>query len=88
MLCGSPIQSKWVPPNCRFEIDDAEDDWTYRPDDYFDFIHARNVSLGITDWPRLLSQAYRYVKFASQLPLSPPHRLYLGNGNQLTCRSV
>jgi hypothetical protein len=62
-LFDSPIQSKWVPPNCRFEIDDAEDDWTYRDDDYFDFIHARNISMGICDWPRLLSQSFRYDFF-------------------------
>ncbi|KAF8544002.1 S-adenosyl-L-methionine-dependent methyltransferase [Trichophaea hybrida] len=66
----SPIQSKWVPPNCRFEIDDAEDDWTYRTDDYFDFIHARNISLGITDWPRLLSQAYRCLKPGANIELA------------------
>jgi hypothetical protein len=25
-----PIQPPWVPPNCRFEIDDVEEDWTYK----------------------------------------------------------
>jgi precorrin-6B methylase 2 len=27
----SPIQPKWCPPNCKFEIDDAEQVWTYAP---------------------------------------------------------
>lgn len=26
----SPIQPDWVPPNCRFEVDDAELDFTFR----------------------------------------------------------
>ena len=25
----SPIQPKWVPPNVRFEVDDASLDWTF-----------------------------------------------------------
>lgn len=24
------VQPHWVPPNCHFEIDDAEEDWTFR----------------------------------------------------------
>ncbi|KAK3321903.1 methyltransferase type 12 [Apodospora peruviana] len=35
----SPIQPEYVPPNCRFEIDDAEDEWLYS--DPFDYIHLR-----------------------------------------------
>lgn len=30
-----------VPPNCRFEVDDAEDEWTYN--EPFDYIHARAI---------------------------------------------
>ncbi|KAH8661000.1 S-adenosyl-L-methionine-dependent methyltransferase, partial [Ilyonectria robusta] len=26
----SPIQPKWTPPNCFFEVDDYEEDWVYR----------------------------------------------------------
>ncbi|KAI5846699.1 S-adenosyl-L-methionine-dependent methyltransferase [Tricharina praecox] len=54
----SPIQPGWVPPNCRFELDDAELDWTFRPD-YFDFIHIRNLSQAVTKWEKVLSEAYR-----------------------------
>ena len=25
----SPIQPGWVPPNCKFEVDDMELDWSY-----------------------------------------------------------
>jgi ubiquinone/menaquinone biosynthesis C-methylase UbiE len=54
----SPIQPKWVPPNCRFVVDDAErSEWDWRPDS-FDLVHCRNLAQSICDWPRLLSQAY------------------------------
>lgn len=26
----SPIQPSWIPPNCRFEVDDMELPWTFR----------------------------------------------------------
>jgi len=35
----SPIQPSYVPPNCKFEVDDAEDTWTYTQP--FDYIHGR-----------------------------------------------
>lgn len=56
----SPIQPTWVPPNVKFEVDDAELDWTYRDD--FDYIHVRWMAAGIKDWPRLLQQAYQHLK--------------------------
>jgi ubiquinone/menaquinone biosynthesis C-methylase UbiE len=53
----SPIQPSMVPPNCRFEIDDARDEWTY-PNDYFDFVHIRSLFGSIGDWNELYKQAY------------------------------
>ena len=58
----SPIQPNWVPPNCKFYIDDAEADWNYSTDEYFDFIHARGLCGGIADWTRFYSQAYQNLK--------------------------
>lgn len=58
----SPIQPSWAPPNCRFFIDDAESDWTFDRDEKFDFIHARSLSGGVGDWPRLLKQAFTNLK--------------------------
>ncbi|KAH0558736.1 hypothetical protein GP486_004618 [Trichoglossum hirsutum] len=46
-----------VPPNVRFEIDDAEDTWTYSTP--FDYIHCRYMAGSILDWPRLVRQAYK-----------------------------
>jgi hypothetical protein len=53
----SPIQPKFVPPNCRFEVDDITQDWTY-PNDHFDFIHVRAMIGCIPDWTELYKTAY------------------------------
>ncbi|KAK2047206.1 methyltransferase domain-containing protein [Colletotrichum somersetense] len=52
----SPIQPSWVPPNCRFQIDDFEQPWTFS--DSFDFIHARNLEGCIADLPGFFRQIY------------------------------
>ncbi|CCE35186.1 uncharacterized protein CPUR_02117 [Claviceps purpurea 20.1] len=54
----SPCQPQWVPPNVRFEIDDATLEWTWN-DNSFDFIHARYLFGGIQDWSGLFKEAYR-----------------------------
>lgn len=57
----APIQPALVPPNCTFEIEDVENDWTYR-EDYFDFIFGRDLLFAIRDWPKLLRQCHRHLK--------------------------
>jgi ubiquinone/menaquinone biosynthesis C-methylase UbiE len=54
----SPIQPSLVPPNCRFEVDDCEDDWIY-PENYFDYIHIRTLFGSIKDWKTLYARAYK-----------------------------
>ncbi|KAF8532070.1 S-adenosyl-L-methionine-dependent methyltransferase [Trichophaea hybrida] len=62
------IQSQhWVPPNCRFEVDDAEQEWLYDKDS-FSFIHMRNVS--IVDWPTLMKQIYCHLKPGGYVEIS------------------
>ena len=39
----SPIQPDWVPPNCKFYVDDVENEWMFRPDEAFDLIHGRSM---------------------------------------------
>lgn len=58
----SPIQPTWIPPNLRFFVDDAEAQWTFSRDKPFDFIHARDLGGSITDWPKLLRQAYEHLR--------------------------
>ncbi|KAI5855487.1 S-adenosyl-L-methionine-dependent methyltransferase [Tricharina praecox] len=57
----SPIQREWVPPNCRFEVDDAERDFTYQRNS-FDLVHVRNLGQCIDDWERLMSEIYQCTK--------------------------
>ncbi|KAL2021766.1 hypothetical protein VTK56DRAFT_6709 [Thermocarpiscus australiensis] len=58
----SPIQPEWVPGNCRFHVDDYEDDWTYREDEKFDYIHGRALSGTVADWARFYRQVRQHLK--------------------------
>ncbi|KAI8254676.1 hypothetical protein K4K58_012145 [Colletotrichum sp. SAR11_239] len=57
----SPIQPTWVPPNCKFEIEDCTREWTFAPGT-FDYIHIRFLVGSIADWPELFKQAYAALK--------------------------
>jgi len=57
----SPTQPTWVPPNCRFELDDASNDWTFR-DNHFDYIHIRFMLGCFKDWEKLYRECYRCLK--------------------------
>ncbi|KAK3316026.1 methyltransferase [Apodospora peruviana] len=58
----SPIQPEWVPQNCRFHVDDYEDEWTYRADEKFDYIHGRALSGTVADWARFYGQVRAHLK--------------------------
>ncbi|KAL4886804.1 S-adenosyl-L-methionine-dependent methyltransferase [Aspergillus karnatakaensis] len=51
----SPIQPTWVPPNCRFEIDDYELDWNFSQP--FEYIHMRGIEGSVKDFQKLFKQA-------------------------------
>lgn len=57
----SAVQPSWTPPNCSFQIDDAQLEWTFK-ENSFDFIHIRYLYGGIDDWQRLFRQAFAAVK--------------------------
>lgn len=57
----SPTQPEWVPPNCRFEIDDVSLDWTWHNDE-FDFVHLRTMFGSFTDWQHVFNEAFRVCK--------------------------
>ena len=57
----SPIQPVWVPPNCRFELDNCELAWTY-PSKTFDYIHIRGLVGCIRDWTTLYGECLRCLK--------------------------
>ncbi|GIJ90910.1 hypothetical protein Asppvi_009875 [Aspergillus pseudoviridinutans] len=56
----SPIQPSWIPPNCRFEIDDFELPWSYSQP--FDYIHGRELEGAIRDHDKLFRQAYENLR--------------------------
>jgi SAM-dependent methyltransferase len=67
----SPVQPRWIPPNCQFQVDDVEAEWTYPPPPPdpsqgggggFDFIHSRMLSLGLKDWPNLFRQSFTHLR--------------------------
>ena len=57
----SPLMPSWVPPNVRFELDDATKPWTW-PDNTFDFVHIRFLGGAIKDWTAVFREAYRVLK--------------------------
>ncbi|KIX08590.1 uncharacterized protein Z518_03246 [Rhinocladiella mackenziei CBS 650.93] len=57
----SPIQPTWIPPNCKFEVEDCTLDWTYRKN-HFDFIHVRALYGSVSDWPAFYDQVYQHLK--------------------------
>ena len=54
----SPIQPSFVPPNCKFEVDDINKDWTY-PENKFDLVHIRAMTGCIPDWPEFHKKAFK-----------------------------
>jgi len=56
----SPTQPTWVPANVKFEVDDAEDTWTFQHK--FDLVHGRYLAPAISDWPKLIHQCFEATK--------------------------
>ena len=56
----SPIQPNLVPPNCKFEVDDYEQPWTFPQK--FDLIHGRMLCCCFADGKKLFQQAYDALK--------------------------
>ncbi|KAF6798128.1 methyltransferase domain-containing protein [Colletotrichum sojae] len=52
----SPIQPQDTPPNCRFEVDDVEKEWTWSQP--FDFVFIRHGNACFASWEGLLKRAY------------------------------
>ncbi|QPC70710.1 hypothetical protein HYE68_001462 [Fusarium pseudograminearum] len=52
----SPIQPPFVPPNCTFEIDDLEKEWTWKQP--FDFIFCRMMTGSFSDPQAMAHKAY------------------------------
>ncbi|KAK4182707.1 S-adenosyl-L-methionine-dependent methyltransferase [Podospora australis] len=58
----SPIQPVWVPPNCKFQLDDASQvPWTFH-DNSLDYVHIRYMIGCFKDWQSVYREAYRVLK--------------------------
>ncbi|KAH6672371.1 S-adenosyl-L-methionine-dependent methyltransferase [Halenospora varia] len=64
----SAIQPTFLPPNVTFEIDDADEPWTYSQK--FDFIHARMMTGSIASWPNFFGQCFEFTNPGGWLELS------------------
>lgn len=64
----SPIQPTFTPPNVSFQIDDAEEQWTYSHK--FDFIYSRMMTASFADWPKFFQQSFNALTPTSYLELA------------------
>ena len=49
-----------MPPNVKFEVDDAEENWTFQHQ--FDLVHCRYLAAAISDWGKLVRQCFEATK--------------------------
>ncbi|KIX02322.1 uncharacterized protein Z518_08263 [Rhinocladiella mackenziei CBS 650.93] len=52
-----------------FEIEDAEEDWTFRKNS-FDLIYGRELIVSIRDWPKLIKQSFDHIRPGGFLELA------------------
>jgi len=67
----SPVQPAFVPANCKFEIDDVDEDWTYGHK--FSFIHTRMMNQALESWPRFFQQSFDNLESGGHLELQECH---------------
>ncbi|KAH7246539.1 S-adenosyl-L-methionine-dependent methyltransferase [Fusarium tricinctum] len=82
----SPIQPSWVPPNVKFEIEDATETWSWS-DNTFDLVHMRYLIGSITDWGALFKEAFRCCKpdgFVESVEVNP---IFLSDDNTIASDS-
>jgi SAM-dependent methyltransferase len=66
----SPIQPIYVPPNCTFEVDDAEDEWLFK--EPFSYIHARTVLSCFKEPLNVIRSAYNALSPGGILEFQDP----------------
>jgi trans-aconitate methyltransferase len=54
----SPIQPTSVPVNCKFYVDDFESEWTFGPEEKFDFIHGRSLGGTVANYDLLFQRIF------------------------------
>ncbi|EFX00489.1 umta methyltransferase family protein [Grosmannia clavigera kw1407] len=71
----SPIQPRWTPPNCTFEVDDFEEEWVYRRK--FDYIHARELGGCIGDANQLFRRAFENLTSGGHFEIQTVYAKFL-----------
>lgn len=68
-----------MPPNLRFVVEDAQLDWTFKPDS-FDFIHVRYMHGSFSDWDKLFVEIFKALKPGGWVQhLEPDIEMYSDN---------
>lgn len=62
------FQPSQAPENVFFELDDAQDEWTYT--DQFDFIHIRGLMGAFSDWSKVYMEAGKHMKRGGSLEVA------------------
>jgi trans-aconitate methyltransferase len=76
-----------VPPNCKFEIDDFEQEWTYPQK--FDFIHSRELEGAIRDHDRFFTQCFENLEPGGYLEMQASEvNTYSDDGSHLKAKSL
>ncbi|KAI9879128.1 MAG: hypothetical protein M1830_009515 [Pleopsidium flavum] len=77
----SPIQPSWIPPNCRFEIDDYNIEWL--DDEKYDLIHARELLGTISDWPGVIENCFKALKPGGWIDHAEPGLFFVSDYDTL-----
>lgn len=83
----SPIQPSWVPPNCKFLVDDVESEWNYTSEEAFDLIHGRSMAGSIADWKVLLQRVLDSLKPGGTCEMQEFEAAFFAMGAQLSDRA-
>ena len=64
------------PPNVEFELDDAEEEWTYN--EPFDFIHMRAMSGAFADWDWIYTEVSKHLRADGYFEIADQGMIQLG----------
>ncbi|KII88425.1 hypothetical protein PLICRDRAFT_41586 [Plicaturopsis crispa FD-325 SS-3] len=68
----APIQPRLVPSNCTFEVCDLDVPRLLYPSNCYDFIHARAMHTGISNYPKFLKEIGRMLRPGGMVLLIEP----------------
>ncbi|KAG8532214.1 uncharacterized protein KY384_003855 [Bacidia gigantensis] len=75
-----------APPNVTFEIDDAQDEWTYN--EPFDFIHIRELGGAFSDWGMIYGEVSKHLKIGGSVEIADHGRVTLMNEPENSYTSI